>query len=510
MLAELHVELVRHRLQHTLEQADTANFEVELDVRDEAIEVVVSGFSDSLPALVRTIMQEVLRPMKASEVASELGFARIELEREYRNATQSPRAKAYELRLQMLEIRAVTTDDKLEALQSKEGREKELAADISHFSAVLVSGPAIRSLVTGNISQEAAIAIVLDVVNAEAVTAGDMANFEPESELEPEPPLLAPRCHTIAIPPTTNGLLVRRESERIGERNSIVEVYFQIGKVGPEDRAYAVLLRALLAQPLFNELRTRQQLGYTVTCSIRDTHGVLGLSVSVQSASHAAGAVAKKLDVFLHEDFLHEYLLSEKRLPPKHFTSHVQTLQRVYARPDLTLTEQSERYWEEIVSGRLEFDLDINVANALESCTREGLIARYRCWLQGSTSCCNTCTDNYEERKSVHRANKNNGPRKLRVHVVGKCSPLKPLEQLVPSGYKVVQAAAIHAQTTMKNANLCIERIKTTDHENYEFTCPLKPLEQLVPPEKAPVIITGDLDDFKRGLQCHCQVDACR
>ncbi|KAE9135080.1 Nardilysin-like [Phytophthora fragariae] len=464
MLAELHVELVRHRLQHTLEQAMAANFDVELDVRDEAVEVVVTGFSETLPALVRVVMQEILRPSKASEVATELTLAKEELEREYLNATLSPRAKAYELRLQMLESRAVTTDDKLEQLQSKEGREKELAADLSRFAATVLGRsegvPAIRCLAIGNISREAAVKLVLEVEGATTGDSTSQFDFEPDAELEPEPPLLAPRYHTIALPPTSNGLLVRRESERVGERNSVVEVYFQIGKVGPEDQAYAILLRALLAQPLFHELRTRQQLGYTVTCSVRDTHGVLGLSVSVQSASHAAGAVAKKLDVFLHEDFPHEYLLSEKRLPPKRFAAHLQTLQRVYARPDSTLVEQSERYWEEIVSGRLEFDLDVRIAKALETCTRQGLVERYQYWLQGSTSCCNDCPTNpHTDRKALHKANKgHHGPRKLRVHVVGKCSPFKPLEQLVP-------------------------------------------------PDKTPVIITGDLHDFKRDLQCHCHVD---
>uniref|UniRef100_H3HDH2 Coenzyme PQQ synthesis protein F-like C-terminal lobe domain-containing protein n=1 Tax=Phytophthora ramorum TaxID=164328 RepID=H3HDH2_PHYRM len=278
-------------------------------------------------------MQEVLSPPIASEVVSELTLARIELEREYRNATLSPREKAYELRLQMLESRAVSTDDKLEALQSKYGREKELAADLAHFTATILGRNE----------------------DVEAVMAGNTVSplaYEPDLELEPEPPLLVPRCHTIALPSTTNGLLLRRQ---------MVEVYFQIGKVGPEDRAYTLLLRALLAQPLFHELRTRQQLGYTVACS---------------------------------------------------FSAHVQTLQRTYARPDSTLAEQSERFWEEIVSGRLEFDLDVQIANALGGCTRQGLLAR-----------------------------------------------------------------------------------------------PFKPIEQLVPPDKTPVIISGDLHDFKRELQCHCHIE---
>ncbi|RLN68704.1 hypothetical protein BBJ28_00019466 [Nothophytophthora sp. Chile5] len=458
MLVELHVDLVRRRLQHTLEQAEAANFDVELEVRDEAIEVVVSGFSDSLPALVRVIMLALVTPSPSKLVQTlvpELALAREELEREYRNATLSPGAKARELRLQLLESGAVSTNDKLQALQSQDGRDRELARELTHFVTVTLgrgTGAAVmRCLVVGNMNREAVIALVLDV---EAARAGATAELTSEPELEPTPEPLIPatRCHTIALPPTKNGLLVRRLSERIEERNSMVEVYFQLGKVGAEDRAYALLLRALLDQPLFHELRTRQQLGYAVTCGVRETHGVLGLSVSVQSASHAAGAVAQRLDAFLHDEFPNEFLRSEQRLSSQHFAAHVLALQRSVSRPDATLVEQSERYWEEITSGRLDFDLDARVAQALSGCTHQGLLERYNRWLVGSTSCCSSGAQAPQHRNGKGH---HHGPRKLRVHVVGRCSPFKPFEQIVS-------------------------------------------------PERAPQLITGDLREFQRELQCHC------
>lgn len=456
MLAELYVELVRTRLQHVLEQADNAKFDAELDVRDEAIEVVITGFNDTLPALVRIVMQELLSPPHTNENLSELLVVQGELERSYRNATLSPKAKASEIRLHMLESRAVTTKDKLVALQSKRGQEMELFADLTCFANNLlgcgVGRPVIQCLIIGNLSREAAISLVLDVESFITKAPISLPQNEPEVELEPNTAILAPRYHTIALPLTANGLLIRRGSERIEERNSLVEVYFQIGKVCPADRAYAVLLRALLAQPLYHEMRTKQQLGYAVTCSVRDTHNVLGLSVSVQSASHAAGDVAIKLDKFLHEDFFHDYLLSEKRLSPICFATHVQSLQRLYARPDSTLNEQSERYWEEIVGGHLEFDMDARVAIALADCTREGLLARYQCWLQGSTSFTTRPGFGHQVPGTQH---KSHGLRKLRVHIVGQTSPFKPFEELVP-------------------------------------------------PEKTPVIIANDLLDFKRALNCHC------
>jgi hypothetical protein len=56
----------------------------------------------------------------------------------------------------------------------------------------------------------------------------------------------------------------------------------------PPSRIPALLTSPLHRyEPLFNTLRTVQQLGYSVGCSGRSTHGTLGLLVHVTSATHA-------------------------------------------------------------------------------------------------------------------------------------------------------------------------------------------------------------------------------
>lgn len=49
------------------------------------------------------------------------------------------------------------------------------------------------------------------------------------------------------------------------------------------------LLESLMCEPLFNELRTKQQLGYTVDCSARNTHGLLGFMI--RSCSKVASLI---------------------------------------------------------------------------------------------------------------------------------------------------------------------------------------------------------------------------
>ena len=42
-----------------------------------------------------------------------------------------------------------------------------------------------------------------------------------------------------------------------------------------------------MAEPVFGTLRTKEQLGYSVHCSTRLTHGVLGFAFVVVSGAHA-------------------------------------------------------------------------------------------------------------------------------------------------------------------------------------------------------------------------------
>lgn len=48
------------------------------------------------------------------------------------------------------------------------------------------------------------------------------------------------------------------------EMNSAVQVYMQLGPYGFRLRALQLLCQQILNEPLFNELRTEQQLGYSV------------------------------------------------------------------------------------------------------------------------------------------------------------------------------------------------------------------------------------------------------
>ncbi len=74
-------------------------------------------------------------------------------------------------------------------------------------------------------------------------------------------------------------------------------------QVGPASdlhlRSLLDLCDQLLLEPVYDTLRTKQQLGYTVGSGARLTHGVLGFCVSIVSAAHPAETLEARAEEFL-------------------------------------------------------------------------------------------------------------------------------------------------------------------------------------------------------------------
>ncbi|DBA04214.1 TPA: hypothetical protein N0F65_004322 [Lagenidium giganteum] len=385
VFAKIYIKMVNDALKHVQYLANIANLEFELFIRDLDIEVTVSGFSSKLPELTRVVCQALLStPIDTSTFV----LMKDELTKEYRNINIRPASKARYMRLQLLERITFPIEDIVAVLASVTLDEMVLFHDTVLWNCAVT----MRSLIHGNLTREAASKLVQEVEASIDDTCRRM------------PPLSPQRPHTTELPLTSNGILLRDMSEHDDEPNSMVEVYYQIGRCDHTEQAYLELLNQLMHEPLFHHLRTLQQLGYEVYCCVRDTHGVLGFSVSVQSASHPAGEIALCIDRFIYEDFAQ--ILTD--MDGETFLKHVQTLQRFKLRQDTNLTDETYRYWDEIQNRRYQFDIQAQLVRALDDCTLGKLRALFERWMIAE-----------------------DGTRKLRVHVVGKSSQFVPLEQLV-------------------------------------------------------------------------------
>ena len=58
------------------------------------------------------------------------------------------------------------------------------------------------------------------------------------------------------------------------EPNTAVELYLQVDKDGLMNRCLVDLIAQILDEPFYADLRTKQQLGYSVSCGARWTYGM--------------------------------------------------------------------------------------------------------------------------------------------------------------------------------------------------------------------------------------------
>jgi secreted Zn-dependent insulinase-like peptidase len=115
---------------------------------------------------------------------------------------------------------------------------------------LLLNNLSIEALYLGNVDTKDAENAVKIITNAAAASKGIPKNKHPKQEVLMVS--MQDQQHRIVVPtidPT--------------EPNTAVEIYIQCGKDNIEDRVLIDLLVQILNEPLFDQLRTKEQLGYT-------------------------------------------------------------------------------------------------------------------------------------------------------------------------------------------------------------------------------------------------------
>lgn len=172
-------------------------------------------------------------------------------------------------------------------------------------------------------------------------------------------------------------------------------------------RARLKVLEELLTEPLFDALRTKQQLGYTVSTSSQVSDACGLLSFHIVSSSHSCGDVSGRLDEFLRG--FRARLVAMDDAPaaapaaapqkdegeggaanagataaaaaaapgPTPFGRHLRSLIEGKLQRDTSLEEETDRHWEEVRSRRRLFGrLALEVAALAGGCASLGDVVR--------------------------------------------------------------------------------------------------------------------------------------
>ncbi|CAM9908058.1 unnamed protein product [Phaeothamnion confervicola] len=173
------------------------------------------------------------------------------------------------------------------------------------------------------------------------------------------------------------------EVKDLTESNSALEAYWQIGPDTLQARAAADLLEEIMSEPLYDQLRTKEQLGYAVGCGVRVTAGVLGFVVRVQSASHGPAHLYKRT-----HSFLREFGKLLKSLKGDEWSDYTMSLAKNKLQRDYSLSEEAGRHWPEIDNRRYAFHHNLDEARAVLAIRKKVLAEKFRDWfVDGSPGC---------------------------------------------------------------------------------------------------------------------------
>lgn len=155
-------------------------------------------------------------------------------------------------------------------------------------------------------------------------------------------------------------------------KSSCAELYLQCGMQNDQANVYVDLVTQILSEPCYNQLRTKEQLGYIVFCGSRKSNGVQGIRVIVQSANHPA-FVEERIEHFLNG--MVDYL---ENMTEEEFKRHKEALAAMKLEKPKRLSSQFTKFLNEIALQQYHFNrAQVEVA-FLQTLTKQQIVDYYK------------------------------------------------------------------------------------------------------------------------------------
>lgn len=142
-------------------------------------------------------------------------------------------------------------------------------------------------------------------------------------------------------------------------------VFFQGQTTQLEEKALFLIFNQLIGGYFFNELRTRQQLGYLVGSSYVPMHGLPGLLFYVQSPGNPPDQLAAAI-----HNCLQPFLEQLTELPAEMWENARLQIIRKLRDPDSSLRTRAQRLWSGVMNNAADFELADKLAHALQKYDR--------------------------------------------------------------------------------------------------------------------------------------------
>ncbi|XP_018310444.1 nardilysin-like [Mycetomoellerius zeteki] len=277
-LMEMYCSVLRLLLIEELYPAIAAEFHYDIRVGEKGVIIKIDGFNEKLPLLLMTIAKYMVDyPNLVTKDLFEI--VKVQQLRILYNKFIKPEKLVKDMKLWILKLVHYTRIDIHTALCDINF--EEFRDFVKSFTDHLY----IQCLVQGNMTQDAVIETILQYI--EIINCG-LLSFG-----------MIPQTKVIQIPLGTYYCKLKNINKI--DVNSVVTNYYQAGVTSIELSVLIDLLIIIMKEPLSNQLRTQEQLGYSVLCDLIDVNGILGYSITVctQADKYTTEHVDQRIEEFL-------------------------------------------------------------------------------------------------------------------------------------------------------------------------------------------------------------------
>ncbi|XP_069794757.1 nardilysin-like [Narcine bancroftii] len=349
---DLFVNIVAHNLAEPAYEGNVAQLEYKLVAEEHGLVIKVKGFNHKLGLLFQLLIDHLADFATTPDV---FGMIVEQLKKSYFNVLIKPERLGKDVRLLILEHERWSLMQKYKTLMKGGISIEALMSFVKNFKYHLY----VEGLVQGNFTSKESIEFLNYIVKK--------LQCKPLEEKVPV------QFRVVELPDQPH--VCKIKSLNRNDANSEVTVYYQSGCYKVRENALMELLIMHMEEPCFDFLRTKETLGYHVYPSCRNTSGILGFSITVetQATKFNSEIVDKKIEEFLKS--FHKKLVS---MSQDSFCAQVTALIKLKLCEDTHLGEEVDRNWDEVFTQQYLFDRLTHEIQALKSFTKADLVDWFR------------------------------------------------------------------------------------------------------------------------------------
>lgn len=326
--ARIFTNLVQDALEEYSYDAELAGLDYHVSVDHRGLSLSISGYNDKLPVL----LDQVLKTMKELEIKEDrFHIIKERVSRAYQNwAYQQPFHQVGEYTNWLIVDHDFTIEDFAAALPN-------ITIDSARaFRKDILSQLHVEAVVHGNLYKEDALKLT------------DM--LEKTLKTRPLPKPQWPILRSLLLPKGCNYVYKKTLADPANV-NHCIEYFLFVGEYELTLRAKVLLLDQILHEPAFDQLRTKEQLGYIVFSGLRTSSTTLGFRFLIQSEK-----TAQYLETRI-DSFLANYLETLADMPDKDFESHKRSLINKQLEKKKNLDQETNRLWSQIANEYYDFEI---------------------------------------------------------------------------------------------------------------------------------------------------------